>query len=82
MMGLLDYPEIFNSIRRSVRLSLVLTAIIVFAGSLVNVRLSTHYYLLVVLGILLIEIVCLNFFYYNLDVEERTRMEASLAESE
>jgi low temperature requirement protein LtrA len=77
MMGLLDYPNIFDSIRRRVRLSLVLTAIILFAWSLVNVRLATHYYLLVVLGILLIEILCLNFFYYNLDVEERKKMEAA-----
>jgi len=82
MMGLLDYPEIFNSIRRPVRLSLVITAIVLFAWSLVNIPLATHYSLLVVLGILLAEIVCLNFFYYNLDVEERTKMEASLAEAE
>jgi len=82
MMGLLDYPHIFNAIRRPVRLSLILTAIILFAWSLVNVEFPTHYHLLVVLGILLVEIICLNFFYYNLDFEERTKMEASLAESE
>jgi low temperature requirement protein LtrA len=82
MMGLLDYPDLFNSMRRPVRLSLVFTAIVLFGWSLVNFELPTHYYLLVVLGILLVEIICLNYFYYTLNVEERTKMEATLAESE
>jgi low temperature requirement protein LtrA len=82
MMGLLDYPEIFNSIRRPVRLSLMLTAIILFAWSLVNVRLSTHYYLLIVLGILIAAIICLNFLYYNLDEERRKKIEGDFVEAE
>jgi low temperature requirement protein LtrA len=69
MMGLIDYPDLFNSIRRPIRLSLLLAAVFLFAWSLLNISLATQYSLLVVLGILLVEIVCLNFFYYNLDVE-------------
>ena len=82
MISLLDYPEIFTSIRRPVRLSLLVTAVVLVGWSLVKIRLDTHFYLLVTLGILLLEIICLNFLYYNLDVEERKKMEASLAESE
>ena len=82
MISLLDYPEIFTSIRRPVRLSLLVTAVVLVGWSLVNIRLDTHFYLLVTLGILLLEIICLNFLYYNLDVEERKKMDASLAESE
>ena len=81
MISLLDYPEIFTSIRRPVRLSLLVTAVVLVGWSLVNIRLDTHFYLLVTLGILLVEIICLNFLYYNLDVEERKKMEASLPES-
>ena len=81
MISLLDYPEIFTSIRRPVRLSLLVTAVVLVGWSLVKIRLDTHFYLLVTLGILLLEIICLNFLYYNLDVEERKKMEASLPES-
>jgi low temperature requirement protein LtrA len=80
MMGLLDYPSVFSAIRRPVRLSLVLTAIVLFAWSLLNIRLSTHYGLIVVLVILIIEIASLNFLYYNLDSENRKEMEAAAAE--
>jgi low temperature requirement protein LtrA len=82
MMGLVDYPDPFISIRRPVRLSLLVTAIVLFAWSLFNIPLDTQYSLLVVLGILVVEIIFLNFSYYTLDAEERTKMEASLAESE
>ena len=81
MISLLDYPEIFTSIRRPVRLSLLVTAVVLVGWSLVNIRLDTHFYLLVTLGILLLEIICLKFLYYNLDVDERKKMEASLPES-
>jgi low temperature requirement protein LtrA len=82
MMGLLEYHDIFRSIERPVRLSLLVTAMVLVGGSLVNFKLDTHYYLLVVLGVLVVEISCLNFLYYNLDVEERTRVENGLAETE
>jgi low temperature requirement protein LtrA len=81
-MGLLVYADIFRSIERPVRGSLLVTALILVGWSLVNIQLDSKYYLLVVLGVLLAEIVCLNFLYYSLDVEQRKKMEASLAESE
>jgi len=82
MIGLLDYPDIFDSVRRLVRISLILTAIALFGWTLVNMQLPTQFHLLIVLGILVVEIACLNFFYYSLDSEERVKLEASLAESE
>ena len=78
MIGLVDYPDLFISITRPIRLSLFLTAIVLFAWSLLNIPLDTQYSLLIVLGILVAEIIFLNFSYYNLDAEERMKMEASL----
>ena len=81
MMGLLEYHDIFRSIERPVRMSLLVTAIVLIGWSLVNFKLDTQYYLLVVLGILVAEIICLNFFYYNLDAEARRKMENAGSES-
>ena len=78
-MGLLEYADVFRSIERPVRLSLLATALILVGWSLVNIQLDSKYYLLVVLGILVGEIICLNFLYYNLDLEERRNMEAAAA---
>ena len=81
MMGLLEYHDIFRSIERPVRMSLLVTAVVLIGWSLVNFNLDTQYYLLVVLGILVAEIICLNFFYYNLDAEARRKMENAVSES-
>jgi len=67
IMGLLTYAEIFNSIKRPARLSLLVTALVLVAWSFVNVKLETLYYLLVVIAILLAEIIYLTSLYYNLD---------------
>jgi len=67
IMGLLTYAEIFNSIKRPARLSLLVTALVLVAWSFVNVKLETLYYLLVVIVILLAEIIYLTSLYYNLD---------------
>jgi len=67
LMGLLTYAEIFNSIKRPARLSLLVTALVLVAWSFVNVKLETLYYLLVVIAILLAEIIYLTSLYYNLD---------------
>jgi hypothetical protein len=68
IMGLLTYAEIFNSIKRPARLSLLVTALVLVAWSFVNVKLETLYYLLVVIVILLAEIIYLTSLYYNLDI--------------
>ena len=68
IMGLLTYAEIFNSIKRPARLSLLVTALVLVAWSFVNVKLETLYYLLVVIVILLAEIIYLTSLYYNLNI--------------
>ncbi|HYV55296.1 MAG TPA: hypothetical protein VE933_11990, partial [Chitinophagaceae bacterium] len=67
IMGLLTYAEIFSSIKRPARLSLLVAALVLVAWSFVNVKLETLYYLLVVIAILLAEIIYLTSLYYNLD---------------
>src|SRR5437773_1767013 len=82
MMGLLEYHDIFRSIERPVRMSLLVTAVVLIGCSLVNFKLDTQYYLLMVLAILIAEIICLNFFYYNLDEEARRKVETATAKGE
>ena len=82
MMGLLEYHDIFRSIERPVRMSLLVTAVVLIGCSLVNFKLDTQYHLLVVLAILIAEIICLNFFYYNLDEEARREVETATAKGE
>ena len=82
MMGLLEYHDIFRSIERPVRMSLLVTAVVLIGCSLVNFKLDTQYHLLVVLAILIAEIICLNFFYYNLDEEARRKVETATAKGE
>jgi low temperature requirement protein LtrA len=71
IMGLLEYPDRFNSIRKWVRRSLMITAFILVAWSLLNVKLETQYCLLVIIGILVSEIVFLNSLYYRLIGKEK-----------
>lgn len=75
IMGLLVYAEIFNPIKRRTRFSLVITAIVLIAWSFVNVKLDTHYYLLVIIGILITEIIYVTSLYYNLNIDEGKKME-------
>ena len=79
IMELLVYAEVFNSIKKPVRLSLLITALALIAWSFVNVRLDTLYYLLVILIILLAEIIYLTSLYYNLDIEEKKRVDVDHA---
>lgn len=75
IMGLLVYAEIFNSIKRPVRLSLLITALALIVWSFVNMKMETVYYLLVVIVILLAEITYLTSLYYNLDVDDAKKIE-------
>jgi len=75
IMELLVYAEIFNSIKKPVRLSLWVTAIILLAWSFVDIKLDTVYYLLVILVILLGEIIYLTSLYYNLNINEEKERE-------
>jgi low temperature requirement protein LtrA len=75
IMGLLTYAEIFNSIKRPARLSLLVTALVLVAWSFVDVKLETLYYLLVVIVILLAEIIYLTSLYYNLNSDEGKKIE-------
>ena len=46
IMGLLEYAEIFNLIKRPARLSLLVTGVILMVWSFVSIKLDTVYYLL------------------------------------
>ena len=75
IMGLLEYAEIFNLIKRTARLSLLVTGVILMVWSFVSIKLETVYYLLVVIVILLGEIIYLTSLYYNLNTEEAKKLE-------
>jgi len=66
IMSLLVYAEIFNSAKRQARISLVVVGLALIAWSLVNIKLDTVYYLLLVIALLLGEIVYLTSLYYDL----------------
>ena len=82
LMGLLVYPDVFRSIRKPVRGSLIVTALLLVVWNIVSPRLEIQYYLLVVIGILVAEIIWLNSLYYNLNVDEEKRMKNSTVESQ
>jgi len=65
MMGLLVYPGVFDTLKRPMRLSLLLTAVVFLILSFINFRLSITGYLVLVEFILVIEIAYLNYMYYN-----------------
>ncbi|HLA56855.1 MAG TPA: low temperature requirement protein A [Flavobacterium sp.] len=65
IMQLLVYPVVFDTMKRAMRLSLLLTAMAFLILSLANIPLSVTYYLLVVEFILITEIAYLNYVYYS-----------------
>jgi len=75
IMGLLVYADIFNPVKRSARLSLFITALVLVAWSFANIKLDTLYYLLVIIIILLGEIIYLMSLYYNLNIEDGQKVE-------
>ena len=70
MMGLLEYPDVVKPIKGRVRVSLFVTAFVFLTSTFFIARLDTVYYLLIVIGILIAEILYLNSLYYGLHIEE------------
>ncbi len=70
MLGLLEFPALFHPIKRPVRRSLLLTALVFFLSTLMPVPLHRAYYFLGVMVILVVEIIYLNSRYYRLGIEE------------
>lgn len=64
IMKLLVYPAVFDAIKRSMRLSLLLTAMAFLILGSMNVQLSITNYLLAIEFILVAEIAYLNYVYY------------------
>jgi low temperature requirement protein LtrA len=73
---LLDYPDIFRRITKPVRLSLIVTALIVFGWSVASRNISTQYYFVAVIAVLIAEIFYLNSLYYTLGAEDRKELES------
>jgi low temperature requirement protein LtrA len=69
IMGMLEYPEIVRSIKKPVRVSLFITALIFLASSMIKLNLETTYFLIAVIVILAAEIIYLNSLYYRLEIE-------------
>ena len=77
MMGLLEYPDIVRNIKLPIRISLLVTALIFLAYTLIHLNLDTLYYLLATIIILVAEIIYLNSLYYRLNAEERNQVAAT-----
>ncbi len=82
MMGLLEYPVVVKSIKGRVRVSLFVTALVFLVFTLARPELETVYWLFIVIGILIAEILYLNSLYYALNIEERSKNENKMVESE
>jgi low temperature requirement protein LtrA len=70
LMGLLEYPDIVKLIKKPVRVSLLVTALVFLVLTLLNINLDTLHYLLLVICILIVEIIYLNSIYYSLNIKE------------
>ncbi|MBN2638836.1 MAG: low temperature requirement protein A [Bacteroidales bacterium] len=64
MLGLLHFPKAFSSIKRSVRISLFITALVFFVSAFINFKYGITYYLTGIIFILVAEITYLNSRYY------------------
>jgi len=70
MLGLLEIPEFIQPLKRSTRLSLLLTALLFFVSTFIDFRVDITWYLIGVIFILVAEITYLNSRYYGLKIEE------------
>jgi low temperature requirement protein LtrA len=68
LMGLLDFATEMQPIKRPIRISLAITAAVFIGWTLTGLHLNTLYYLLLVMGILVVEIIYLNSLYYSLNI--------------
>lgn len=65
MMSLLVYPAVFKTLKRPMRRSMILTALIFLILPFTNFNISITAYLIIVLAILILEITYLNYVYYS-----------------
>lgn len=65
MMGLLEYPPVVKLIKRKVRISLAVTAMVFVVWSLSGAEPATTYHLLITIAILVAEIIYLNALYFS-----------------
>lgn len=75
MMGLLEFPPRFRTIKRPIRISLLITALVFLTLTLIGFRMNSLYYLLITLALIVIEISYVNSLYYGLATEEKTSTE-------
>jgi len=73
MMGLIELPDQIRPIKRPVRVSLLLTALVFLISAVVDINPANTYYLAGVIFILLVEIFYVNFLYYGLNIEEEKK---------
>jgi low temperature requirement protein LtrA len=70
LMKLLEYPDVFDTLKQPMRFSLLVTALLFFVVSLINFTLPVTYYLAITSFILAIEITYLNYKYYKKLIKE------------
>jgi len=70
LMKLLEYPDVFDTLKQPMRFSLLVTALLFFVVSLINFTLPVTYYLAITAFILAIEITYLNYKYYKKLINE------------
>ena len=70
MIGLLRYPDYLVPIRKKARMSLLVTAVLFFISSFINIQLESTWFMAAVMVILLLEITYLNSLYYGLNLED------------
>jgi low temperature requirement protein LtrA len=70
IMQMLVYPVVFETIKRRMRLSMFVTAMIFLIGAVADFHLSLTNYLMAVVLILGVEIAYLNYIYYSRLLEE------------
>lgn len=70
MLSLLEFPDTFYTLKRPIRVSLLLTGLVFFISTLIPIQLDSKYYLLGIIIILVMEIIYLNLLYYKLNAEQ------------
>ena len=65
IMKLLEYPDVFDTLKKPMRFSLLVTSILFFLLSLIQLDISVTWYLSLTVFILSVEITYLNYKYYR-----------------
>lgn len=66
IMGLLVYPSVFDTLKKPMRLSLLITALVFLCVSALGFHISTTWYLVITELVLVAEITFLNYRYYGM----------------